>query len=85
MRVDIAMAMQVFLTKPFAFLEKGQVCVCVCVCVSEVRFHNGGVNALIVVQILTQEVIKIWYIIFMTGIWFFRAVSGCLMWSGLAG
>ena len=33
MRVDIAMAMQVFLTKPFAFLEKGQVCVCVCMCV----------------------------------------------------
>ena len=77
------MTMQVFLTKPFAFLEKGQVCVCACV--SEVRFHNGGVNALIVVQILTKEVIKIWYIIFMTGIWFFRAVSGFLLWSGLAG
>ena len=34
---------------------------------------------------VAQEVIKIWYIIFMTGIWFFRAVSGCLMWPGLVG
>ena len=75
------MTMQVFLTKPIAFLEQGQVCVCV----SEVRFHDSGVNALIVVQILTQEVIKIWYIIFMTGIWFFRAVSGFLLWPGLGG
>jgi hypothetical protein len=37
--------------KANCFLESPGVCG---VCVSEVRFHNGGVNAFIVVQILTQ-------------------------------